>query len=269
MSAARKAAKAATKGRPAIATLAAKVDDAARRARAVPQLTLAQPLSAAEAYAIQKASIARRLKRGETRIGVKMGLTSRAKMVQVGVGEVIWGRLTDAMRLEDGGTLSLGRYVHPRIEPEIAFLLKAPLAGEVSPAEAWAALAGIAPAMEVIDSRYENFKFTLADVVADNASSSGLVIGPWADPATDVGNLGMILEVDGRPAQIGGSAAILGHPLRSLVAAARMVARAGEVLRPGWVVLAGAATEAVPLQRGMHVRAVVERLGAVSIRVED
>ena len=251
----------------AAAQLAALVDDAARKARAIPQLTLKHKLTPDQAYAVQKAAIARRLKRGEKRAGIKMGLTSRAKMVQVGVSEVIWGRLTDAMRLEEGGTLVFKNYVHPRIEPEIAFLLKAPLAGEVSPAEALAAVGGVAPAMEVIDSRYENFKFTLADVVADNASSSGFVVGPWSDPATDLANLGMVMEVDGRPVQIGSSAAILGHPLRSLVAAARMVGRAGETLKPGWIVLAGGATEAVPLKPGMHVRTVVERLGAVALNI--
>lgn len=250
-----------------IGRLAAIVDEAARTATAIPQLTKSEDLSAERAYAVQKASVERRLLRGETRVGVKMGLTSRAKMLQVGVDEVIWGRLTDAMRLEEGGSVALGRYVHPRIEPEVAFLLKAPLSGEVSPVEAMAAVAAVAPAMELIDSRYRDFKFALADVIADNASSSGYVLGSWCDPATDIGNLGMILEVDGRARQIGSSAAILGHPVRSLVAAARMAARAGEALQPGWIVLAGAATEACPLAAGMHVRTEVERLGSVSISV--
>jgi len=243
------------------------VDEAARTAQAIPQLTLKEDLSPADAYTVQQASVERRLRRGERRVGIKMGLTSRAKMTQVGVAEVIWGRLTDAMRLEEGGTLHLDRYVHPRIEPEVAFLLKTELSGEVSPLEAMAAVAAVAPAMEVIDSRYRNFKFSLADVIADNASSAGFVLGGWCDPETEIGNLGMILEVDGRPQQIGSSAAILGHPLRSLVAAARMMGRAGEALQSGWIVLAGAATEACPLQAGTHVRTEVERLGAVAIRV--
>jgi 2-oxo-3-hexenedioate decarboxylase len=188
-------------------------------------------------------------------------------MVQVGVDEVIWGRLTNAMRLEDNGVLAMERYVHPRIEPEIAFLLKAPLTGDVSPMEAMAAVSAVAPAMEVIDSRYRNFKFSLTDVIADNASSSSFVLGAWNDPGIDIGNLGMVLEIDGRPRQIGSSAAILGHPARALAAAARLAARAGEVLQPGWIVMAGAATEAVALQPGMHVRNLVEHLGAVSLTV--
>ena len=248
--------------------LAAIVDEAARTGTAIAQLTDAVPgLDPAAGYAVQQLSIARRLERGERRIGVKMGLTSRAKMRQVGVSEVIWGRLTDAMRIEEGGELSLSGRIHPRAEPEIAFLLKKPLAGRVSPAEALCAVEAVAPAMEVIDSRYRNFKFSLADVVADNASSSGIVLGALRPAATDIANLGMVMRIDGQPVQIGSSAAILGHPLRSLVAAARLVAEAGETLSPGDIVLAGAATEAVPLQAGRHVRTEIQGLGSVAFSV--
>jgi 2-oxo-3-hexenedioate decarboxylase len=249
--------------------LAERVDEAARTASAIQQLTETETLDVAQAYAIQALSLDRRVARGEKLIGVKMGLTSRAKMIQVGVDEVIWGRLTDAMRLEEGGSLSRSRYVHPRIEPEIAFLLKAPLAGEVSLIEAQAAIAAVAPAMEIIDSRYRDFRFTLSDVVADNSSSSGFVLGPWARADQDLANLGMVMEVDGRPVQIGSSAAILGHPLRSLVAAARLVARAHGTLEAGWIVLAGAATAAHPLSVGQHVRATVQNLGSVAIHVGE
>ena len=249
--------------------LAGLVDEAARTAQAIPQLTETEALSVDDAYEIQALALERRYARGERLIGVKMGLTSRAKMQQVGVEEVIWGRLTDAMRVEDGGVLSRARYIHPRAEPEIAFLLKAPLAGDISAAEAMAALAGVAPAMEIIDSRYRNFKFTLSDVVADNSSSSGFVLGPWAHPDQDLSNLGIIVEVDGRPVEIGSSAAILGHPLRSLVAAARLVSRACGRLEAGWIVLAGGATAAHPLTAGQHVRTTIENLGSVSFRVGD
>ena len=155
-----------------------------------------------------------------------MGLTSRAKMKQVSVDEVVWGRLTDAMRLEEGASLSRRRFVHPRIEPELAFLLKAPLTGEVTAAEAMEAVAAIAPAMEIIDSRYQNFKFALPDVIADNSSSSGFVVGDWSRPDQDFSNLGLVMEVDGRPVEIGSTAAILGDPIRSLVAAARLAGAA-------------------------------------------
>jgi 2-oxo-3-hexenedioate decarboxylase len=244
------------------------VDEAARTAQAIPQFTDSGALSVEEAYAIQALSLERRFARGERLAGVKMGLTSRAKMAQVGVSEVIWGRLTDAMRLEEGGSLSKKAYVHPRIEPELAFVMKRELCGEVSPAEALDAVEAIAPAMEVIDSRYRDFKFALPDVIADNSSSSGFVVGNWARPDSDFSNLGIVVEVDGRAVQIGSTAAILGHPIRSLVAAARMTASIGG-LKAGWIVLAGGATAAHPLSVGQHVRTLMQNLGSVSIRVAE
>ena len=183
-----------------------------------------------------------------------MGLTSRAKMAQVGVDEVIWGRLTDAMRLEEGASLSRAKYVHPRIEPELAFLLKRPNRGRAD-ARGGAGLGGsVAPAMEIIDSRYRNFKFALPDVIADNSSSSGFVVGPWASPTRTSPISASTMEVNGRPVEIGSTAAILGDPIRSLVAAARLAAPALGGLKAGWIVLAGGATAAHSLKVGESVR---------------
>ena len=248
-----------------IALLAERVDEAARTGVATRQLET--PISLEEAYAVQAASIARRYARGQRRIGIKMGFTSRAKMAQMGIDEMIWGRLTDAMLVEDGGTISFARYVHPRVEPEVAFLLKTSLAGIVSAPAALAAVEAVAPALEIIDSRYHDFKFSLTDVVADNSSSSSLVIGPWASPVTDISNLGMILSINGEPRQIGSSAAILGHPIRSLVAAARLAEAAGEPLQAGDVIMAGGATAAEALAIGQTVRLEVQRLGRVEFKV--
>ena len=245
------------------------LDTAAHEARATPQLTLSDPdLTVEQAYAIQKLSVERRLARGERRIGIKMGLTSRAKMQQVGVNEVAWGRLTDAMLIEEGAALSLARFVHPRVEPEVAFLMKAPLHGKVTGVAALSAVEAIAPALEIIDSRYENFKFSLADVIADNTSSSGLVIGSWNDPRQNISNLGVVLEINGEVVEVGSTAAILGHPLRSLVAAARLVADAGERIEAGDIVMAGGITAAPSLAVGQAVRTTIQGLGSVSFRVE-
>ena len=256
-------------GEAEVAALAEQVDTAARTARAIDQLSLRHPLTLENAYAVQKASIARRLLRGEQRVGIKMGFTSRAKMIQMGIDDLIWGRLTDAMRVEEGGAIDLAGYVHPRVEPEIAFLLGRDLGCVVSPAEALAAVEAIAPALEIIDSRYKAFRFSLADVVADNASSSGFVLGPWSPPSVDLSNLRMILEFDLRPVEIGSSAEILGDPLRSLVAAARLTADAGEPLRAGDIVMAGGATAAVSLRPGVHVRVLVEALGQAEFRTKE
>ncbi len=159
--------------------LAVVVDEAARKARAIPQLTAGNKLTLEDAYEIQRASVALRVDRGEKRVGMKMGFTSRAKMVQMGVHDMIWGRLTEGMIVEDGGPISMKKYVHPRVEPEIAFLLNASLCGAVTPLQALSAVEAVAPAMGIIDSRFETFKFSHIVVVADNSSSSGFVTGQW------------------------------------------------------------------------------------------
>jgi 2-oxo-3-hexenedioate decarboxylase len=247
--------------------IAERLDDAARHAKAIPQLSL--EISLEDAYEIQKINIARRVKRGETRVGVKMGLTSRAKCLQMGISDIVWGRLTAAMIVEDGGPVRRRQYVHPRVEPEVAFLLKSKLVGSVTPLQALSAVEAIAPAMEIIDSRYENFKFSLTDVVADNCSSSGFVTGAWHCPQLDFSNLGMVMSFNGKPVQIGSSAAIMGHPLRALVAAARFAAQADEPLQPGWIVMAGGATAAEALAPGTWVEHEVQHLGRVEFSVEE
>ena len=248
--------------------LATLLDDAAHQARAVDQIDPDGKLSLADAYLIQAASIGRRIQRGERRVGVKMGFTSRAKMVQMGIDDVIWGRLTSDMQVEEGTPVPFSRFVHPRVEPEIAFVLKKPLGARVTPVEAFAAVEAIAPALEIIDSRFRDFKFSLPDVIADNASSSGFVVGPWCRPDQDFANLGLTLSIDGRVVQVGSTAAILGHPLRSLVAAARLSADAGEPLQAGWVVMAGGATPAEWLKPGQYVSVEMEALGSAGFSVE-
>lgn len=250
-----------------VSGLATLLDDAARNATAVAQISAAETLTLAQAYEIQRLSIDKRLVRGERRVGMKMGFTSRAKMEQMGVSDLIWGRLTDAMIAEDGGSIRKARFVHPRVEPEVAFLMRKPLSGIVTPLQALDAVEAVAPALEIIDSRYENFKFSLTDVVADNSSSSALTVGPWNSPHRPLDNLGMMVTVNGRAQSFGSTAAILGDPLRSLVAAARLVAQSGEVLEAGHIVMAGGATAAFELQVGMHVQLEVERLGRTSFTV--
>ncbi|PHR90881.1 MAG: 4-oxalocrotonate decarboxylase [Robiginitomaculum sp.] len=244
------------------------VDGAALGAFEIPQLTQSADITLEQAYAVQKASVERRFARGETLLGVKMGFTSRAKAIQMGVDDLIYGKLTTGMFVEDGGAINLSDYVHPRCEPELAFLLNKPLEGKVGMMEAYAAVEAVAPAIEIIDSRYEKFKFSLIDVVADNSSSSGFVLGNWRTKPEDPSNLGMILSFDGRPVQIGSTAAVMGNPVRSLVAAARMLATVGERLEAGQVVMTGGATAAEALSAGISVTAELEGLGRVGFRVE-
>jgi 2-oxo-3-hexenedioate decarboxylase len=235
--------------------LAERLDQAERTRTAIPQVVSQSGADAAAAYRIQEALVARRLGRGERLVGIKLGLTSRAKMAQVGVDQVIWGRLTDAMRVGDDGPVDTRRYIHPRVEPEVAFRL-----------DATGAATAVAPALEVIDSRYADFRFTLPDVIADNSSAAGFVLGAWQPVPPGIDRLPVLLEVDGRVVQTGSTAAILGDPRLAVAAAAELTAAAGLDPQDGWVLLAGAATAAVPLAPGAHVRAVVEGLGTASLR---
>jgi 2-oxo-3-hexenedioate decarboxylase len=245
-----------------LAAIAATLDQAAWRAEAVPQI--ATPIGLDEAYAVQEMALRLRLSRGERVVGMKMGFTSRAKMAQMGIDEMIFGRLTDGMQVEEGAATPRARYVHPRVEPEIAFLLKRSLCGRVTHLEAVAAVEAIAPAVEIIDSRYRDFRFSLSDVVADNSSSSGFVIGAARSPDLDISNLGMAFFVDGALREVGSSAAILGNPWRSLIAAARFAERYGFELRAGDVVLAGGATAAVAAGEGARVRLETQNLAPVA-----
>lgn len=244
------------------------LDNAARTATAAPQFEPGA-FDVDTAYTIQQASIAARLQRGERLVGMKMGFTSRAKMIQMGVHDMICGRLTDAMLVEDGGVISKAAYVHPRVEPEVAFLLKRTISGPMTPLQAMDAVEAVAPALEIIDSRYQNFKFSLEDVVADNSSSSGFVVGSWCRPDQDLSNLGMVMSFDGRPVEVGSSAAILGNPARSLAAAARLSALRGIPLEAGSIVLAGGATAAAALSVGVSVTLEVQNLGRTGFTVGE
>ncbi|NJP33140.1 2-keto-4-pentenoate hydratase [Micromonospora thermarum] len=251
---------------PDITGIAGKLGAAADTVTAIPQLAAETGLDVDTAYAVQTALLQRRLDRGERLVGLKMGLTSKAKMAQVGVDEVIWGRLTDVMLVPDGGTVSVGDFIHPRVEPEVAFLLdRLPEPGEPI-ADFADAVRAVAPAIELIDSRYANFTFSLPDVIADNTSAGAFVVGPWCPVPDGLDNLGVLLEIDGRIAQVGSTAAILGDPRRALDEGIRLAGRHGVRLHQGWIFLAGAATAAVPLRPGAHVRAVVEKLGTASLK---
>ncbi|MEJ8859175.1 fumarylacetoacetate hydrolase family protein [Variovorax robiniae] len=207
-----------------------------------------------QAYEIQRASIQRRIERGERHKGIKLGFTSRAKMIQMGVDSLIWGLLTDSMIEEDGGIVSLSRYIHPRVEPEVCFVTRRVIDAPLTSLEAVDYLEAVAPALEIIDSRYRNFKFSLEGVVADNCSSAGVVIGPWSRRFDCLANAGVRVQFDGRDVLVGSTAAILGHPLRSVVQASRLLHGAQMSLPAGSLIMAGGATAAEALRPGLHVQ---------------
>lgn len=230
------------------------------------QITAERGLTLDDAYQVQRRLIERRP--GKL-AGRKMGLTSRAKMDQMGVDVPIYGHLTEDMRLTSGGSIAHAKHCHPRCEPEIAFIMGAALKGPTDIAAAQAAVKSVCVALEVIDSRYKDFKFTLEDVVADNASSSHFVLGEqqFAPADVDISNLGMVLELNGQVKETGSSAAILDNPWRSLVELVGLLAPLGESLSAGDVVLAGAATKAVAVSPGDVARVIVDGLGQAEFSV--
>ncbi|SNT22857.1 2-oxo-3-hexenedioate decarboxylase [Actinomadura meyerae] len=236
---------------------AVRLDTAQHTASAVEQLP--EGLTPADAYAVQDAVIARRLGRGERPAGLKLGFTSEAKMAQMGVSEVIVGRLTDAMRVPHGGEVALGRFIHPRVEPEIAYRI----ARDVTPDDDEIPVDAVAPALEIIDSRYRDFRFSLPDVIADNASSAAFVVGDWRPTGVGLGDLAVRLAVGGTVVESGSTSAILGHPDRALPALLKIARRQGMPLRAGYVVLAGGATAAAPFPPG-RVEVHVDGLGAAA-----
>lgn len=217
---------------------------------------LTPDLSVEEGYLIQQEIVRIKLAEGHKMIGPKMGLTSRAKMTQMKVEEPIYGHVFDYMVIENGGPLHLSELIHPKAEAEVAFIIGKDIEGPgVTGVQVLAATDYIVPALEIIDSRYENFEFTLPDVVADNASTSRVVFGnTFKKPADlELDLMGVGLFINGELNDSGAGAAVLGHPANSIAMLANMLAQKGEKIHAGHIILAGGITGAVMLRNGDHV----------------
>ncbi len=220
------------------------------------------------AYAIQDEALRLRRQRGETLIGVKLGLTSRAKQQRMGIGSPSLAWLTDAMVLPAGDPVPREKMIHPRAEPEIVFVLGRRLAGPgVTAATALAAVVRVHTGIELIDSRYADFKFTMPDVVADNGSSGLFVTGGIgrAPQEVDLTHEAVLLEVDGDITDTATGAAVQGHPAEALALAANTLAERGLALEAGWIVLTGGMTDAVPVRAGARVAAHFTTLGSITV----
>ncbi|MFE7610416.1 2-keto-4-pentenoate hydratase [Streptomyces celluloflavus] len=243
--------------------LAERLDTAQTSRTDTPSLADTHEFGIDDAYAIQAALLARREARGERIVGVKLGFTSKAKMAQMGVSDVIVGRLTDGMRIADGDDVDLSRFIHPKAEPEVAYRLCRDVDLDDPLTDIESCVDALAPAIEIIDSRYRDFRFTYTDVVADNTSAAGFVIGPWR-PVESVANRAVRLRT-GETEAVGSTAAILGDPVHALHALLDMCRRRRIPLRAGQVVLAGAATAAVPLAAGVTT-CEVAGIGSVTLK---
>ncbi|TSI08712.1 2-keto-4-pentenoate hydratase [Lysinibacillus sp. BW-2-10] len=229
-------------------------------------------LSVEEAYLVQQELVKMKLEEGRKIVGPKMGLTSKAKMTQMGVEEPIYGYVFDYMLINNGGKVPFSELIHPKVEAEIAFLIGEDIEGPgITGAQVLAKTQYVLPALEIIDSRYENFNFTLPDVVADNASTSRVVFGttPKTPDQFELDLVGATLSINGEIKDLGAGAAVLGHPANAIAMLANMLARKGEKIRKGDLILSGALTGAVMLKIGDYVSGKFDGLGEVTFTVVE
>jgi 2-oxo-3-hexenedioate decarboxylase len=252
--------------------LALQLDQARLMAKPVEQLSkYHKNLTRADAYTIQEKQLSMRLSRKEKLVGLKMGLTSEAKRQQMNLDSPLYGVLTDAMQIKNGGFFPLKGKIHPKIEPEIAFKTARELKWPVTRNQVLEACSGVAACLEILDSRYTEFKyFSMEDVIADNSSSSHFIVGTWITDLKkmDLISLKMDMYIDDKLAHTGNSKDISGDPVMSVVDLCKMLAERGKTLAAGSIVLAGAATPAVALKENMKVKLLVEGFSAINVSIE-
>lgn len=246
----------------------------ARRTRvAIEPFTDADPsLGMADGYAVQARLVELILADGDTIVGYKAGLTSLPMQRMLGVNQPDYGPVLGSTVYRDGDAISVGGFIQPKIEAEIVLTLGAPLCGPgVTVDDARAAVSGAAPAMEIVDSRFAEWRIKLADTVADLASNGAVAIGSPAVPVAEFEPrlVGMVLTRDGELIDTGAGAAALGDPFAVVAWLANTLGADGIGLEPGHVVMTGALHAAVPMRPGEKYRAEFDRLGAISVRVVD
>ncbi|KKK39093.1 4-oxalocrotonate decarboxylase [Mesobacillus campisalis] len=222
-----------------------------------------------DAYKIQEINMEKELQNSDQFVGWKMGLTSLAKQQSVGVNQPIYGRLLKSMEMSNK-KLSMEGLIHPRVEPELAFLMNKRLEGNnITEQEVWEATEGIMPALEIIDSRYKDFSFNLMDVVADNASSARFLISEimYKPGQLQWEKAKVRMKLNNQVVQEGKGSAVLGNPVRSVVELVKMLHASGLCIEPGMIVLTGAITEAIHVFRGDSIETEFVGLGKMDLTI--
>ncbi len=257
------------------ATAARSLLQAEATGRQIGLLSLAHPgMDMDDAYAIQKATCRARLEQGRRIIGWKIGLTSKAMQDALGIDIPDSGILFDDMAFESGATVPAGRFIQPRIEAEIAFVMKAPLAGaSVTRSDVLAATAHVAPAIEILDTRIlrrdpaTGQARNVFDTISDNAANAGIVLGAarHAPDAVDLRWVGAIATRNGAVEETGLGAGVLNDPVQGVVWLARRMAVYGQGIAPGQVILSGSFIRPVECPPGSTIRADFAGFGTVDI----
>jgi 2-keto-4-pentenoate hydratase len=237
-----------------------------------PLVTKFEGLTLSDAYEIQLLQIRHRVARGARIKGHKVGLSSPAMQRQMGVNQPDYGHLLNDMFWLENQPVPMAKFLQPRVEPEVAFVLKRQLAGPgITVADAASAVDFVLPALELIDSRIRDWRIGIIDTIADNASSGGVVLGsaPARLADVDLRLAGCTLHRNGALVGTGAGGAVLGSPLTSLTWLANTVGARGVVLEPGHVVLPGSITASVPVGAGDTVTAAFGELGSVTARFTE
>lgn len=256
-----------------IASAAAALQAAHETGIPIPPLSGTYPgLDVDDAYAIQEIQITGWADAGRGVQGYKIGLTSAAMQAQLGVDQPDYGFLVDGMYFDEGSSVSVSQFIKPRIEPEIAVILSSALRGPgLTLPDVVAAVGSVVGALEIIDSRIENWQITLPDTIADNASSAGIVVGRTRVPLEDldVVSLGVHLSLNDEVVGEGTGAAVLGSPLNAVLWLANRLGELGVELSAGAVVLPGSVCAAVPIAAGDRITADFGPLGIVGITIKE
>jgi len=237
-------------------------------------ITVAHPnMTIDDAYAIQSAWKAIKLKEGRTIIGHKIGLTSKVMQRVMNINESDFGFLLDDMVFEDGSTIPTNNFLDPRIEVELAFILKKDLSGpNVTIFDVLNATDYVVPALELIAARSfridpkTGYKRTVLDTISDNAANGGIIMGgnPMKPDAIDLRWVGALLSKNGVIEDSGVAAAVLNHPANGITWLANKYAAYGLSLKAGEVVLAGSFTGALKVQKGDTIHADYREMGSIS-----
>jgi 2-keto-4-pentenoate hydratase len=239
----------------------------------IPPFTDDDPsLGMADGYAIQRELIELLLADGDRIVGHKVGLTSKPMQKMVGVDSPDYGPVLASTIYRDGDTIPAGRFIAPKIEAEIVFVIGERLEGPgVTVTQAHAAIAGAVAAMEIVDSRIADWRIKLADTVADLASNGAMATSSRIVPITDIDTrlIGMTLTRNGELIDTGAGAAALGDPVAVVAWLANVLGGDGVALEPGHLIMTGALHAAVPMTPGDVFRAEFDRLGPITVRVGD
>jgi len=237
---------------------------------AVEPLTSRYPeITLADAYRIQQRMVSCRLDKGERIVGRKIGVTSKAVMNMLGVGQPDFGCMLDGMAYQDGQAVDFKTLIQPKAEGEIAFVMKKDVMGPgVTAAEILAATEGVMVCFEIVDSRIRDWKIKIQDTVADNASCGGFVLGSSLVDVRqlDLVTCGMVLEKNGEVVVTGAGAATMNSPVNAMVWLANTLGRLGIPLKAGEIVLSGALGAMVPVQAGDQLRVSIGGIGSCAIR---